>query len=394
MCRTWLLRAALIGGAISAVGCGSLKTVKATPVQPTAVITPAAPVIETPAPVDPVVGLIAESQRHFSDGEREFKLGHLEQAKKAFDAAVDLLLQSPFGARSEPRIRAQFDRLVERISAYEISALSQGDGFAEKSYAPASIDDLLSLSTLGQTPAPTALASAVESDLHLTAHDVEIPLNGKVLSYIELFQTRLHDWFDEGLRRGSRYLPMIQNVFKSYGLPLDLAYVPIIESAFNPNAQSRVKAKGMWQFMRGTAAEQGLKQNWYIDERSDPEKATRAAAGYLKTLGGMFSGDWHLALASYNGGPGRVQRAMTRSGKDDFWTLSTTSRYLPRETREYVPMILAAIVIAKNPSQYRLRRRSRGAAGVRDRVGSRSRGPAPGCRVDRHADRRHPGAQS
>jgi membrane-bound lytic murein transglycosylase D len=104
--------------------------------------------------------------------------------------------------------------------------------------------------------------------------------------------------------------------------------------------------------MIGTAREQGLKHDWYVDERSDPEKATRAAAKYLKTLHGMFDGDWYLALASYNGGPGRVQRAMRRSGRRDFWSLTKTSAHLPRETREYVPMILAAIVIARNPAQY------------------------------------------
>ena len=120
----------------------------------------------------------------------------------------------------------------------------------------------------------------------------------------------------------------------------------------------------MWQFMRSTGLEHGLTQNWYIDERSDPEKATKAAAQYLKTLGNMFDSDWHLAMASYNGGPGRVQRAMTRSGKKDFWTLSATSRDLPRETREYVPMILAAIVIAKNPIAIRVRLRARAAARV------------------------------
>ena len=308
--------------------------------------------VSAPLPIDPVDTLISQSNRHFVDGEHELALGHLERAKQAFDEAVDVLVQSPYGARSEPRIREHFDRLVERISAYEVSALSQGDGFTEKKYAPASLDDLLALSTFDQ-PAPTsALASTVETDLQVTHHDVDIPLNERVLSYIELFQTRLHDWFDEGLRRGSRYLPMIQDVFKAEGLPLDLAYVPIIESAFNPNAQSRVKAKGMWQFMSRTALEQGLKQNWYIDERADPEKATRAAATYLKTLGGMFDGDWHLALASYNGGPGRVQRAIERSHSSDFWNLTASSKYLPRETRDYVPMILAAIVIAKNPTQY------------------------------------------
>ena len=104
--------------------------------------------------------------------------------------------------------------------------------------------------------------------------------------------------------------------------------------------------------MRPTAIENGLKHDWYVDERSDPDKATRAAAKYLKTLGRMFDGDWHLALASYNGGPGRVQRAMKRYGRDDFWTLSSNPRWLPRETREYVPMILAAVIIARNPTQY------------------------------------------
>jgi membrane-bound lytic murein transglycosylase D len=107
----------------------------------------------------------------------------------------------------------------------------------------------------------------------------------------------------------------------------------------------------MWQFMRATAIENGLQTDWYLDERADPAKATAAAARYLKTLYGMFE-DWHLALASYNGGPGRVERAMKRSRKADFWAMTATTRFLPRETRDYVPMILAAIIIARNPVQY------------------------------------------
>jgi len=141
-------------------------------------------------------------------------------------------------------------------------------------------------------------------------------------------------------------------VFRAEGLPLDLAYVPLVESAFKPNALSRVKAKGVWQFMTGTAIENGLRHDWYIDERSDVEKATLAAAKYLRTLNKIFDGDWHLALASYNGGPGRMQRAVKKAGIDDFWKLAEKPRLLPRETREYVPMILAAIVIARNPAQY------------------------------------------
>ncbi len=108
-------------------------------------------------------------------------------------------------------------------------------------------------------------------------HDIDIPLNERVLSFVELFTGRLKGYLEDGLSRGARYLPMIQDVFRAEGLPLDLAYVPLIESAFKPNALSSAKAKGMWQFMQGTGLENGLKHDWYIDERADPEKATRAA---------------------------------------------------------------------------------------------------------------------
>jgi membrane-bound lytic murein transglycosylase D len=230
-----------------------------------------------------------------------------------------------------------------------VSAASQ-PAPQEKS-EPAPIDELLAISTAESPVARPETERAVARDLETDGHDIEIPLNDRVLSYVELFTGRLKGYLEEGLGRGARFLPMIQDVFRAEGIPLDLAYVPLIESAFKPNALSRAKAKGIWQFMRGTALENGLQHDWYIDERSDPEKATRAAAKYLKTLYGMFN-DWHLALASYNGGPGRIQRAMQRSGRDDFWKLSATTRYLPQETRDYVPLILAAVIVARNPAQY------------------------------------------
>lgn len=303
--------------------------------------------------VDPVTALIATSDRHFKIGQTELEQGHFEAAKQEFNLAVNVLLESPYGARTEPRVREHFDRLVDRISTYEVRALADGDGFTETKYEPATIDELLALSTTFGTPATTLeLKDIVQLDLASTSHDVPIPLNQRVLDYIELFQGRLHDFIEDGLRRGSKYLPMIQNVFRAEGLPLDLAYVPLIESAFKPNALSRVKAKGVWQFMTGTAVENGLRRDWYIDERSDPEKATLAAAKYLRTLSTLFNGDWHLALASYNGGPGRLQRAIKTANLNDFWGLAEKPRALPHETREYVPMILAAIVIARNPAQY------------------------------------------
>lgn len=314
----------------------------------------ASPAASTPAPqADAVADLIALSTSHFDRGQKELREGHLEMAKAEFNRSLEVLLESRYGARTDPRIREHFDRLVERISAYELTALAQGDGFTEKKYEPATIDDLLAISTFEQPPATPETKQVVSADLQETPHDIDIPLNAKVLQYVQAFSGRLKGYLEDGLSRGAQYLPMIQEVFRAEGLPLDLAYVPLIESAFKPSALSKAKAKGIWQFMRGTGLENGLQHDWYIDERADPEKATRAAAKYLTTLYGMF-GDWHLALASYNGGPGRVQRAMKRSRRDDFWALTSSTRYLPRETRDYVPLILAAIVVARNPAQYGL----------------------------------------
>ena len=289
----------------------------------------AAPAAQSPAPplavpvVDPVETLIASSDRSFKAGQRELEQGHVEAAKQEFNRAVDVLLESPYGARTEPRIREHFDRLVDRISAYEVRALATGDGFTEKKYEPASIDELLAQSaTLGASPSTPGLKDAVQSDLLVGSHDIPIPLNQRVLSYIELFQGRLHDFIEEGMKRGSKYLPMIQSVFRAEGLPLDLAYVPLVESAFKPNALSRANAKGVWQFMSGTGLENGLRRDWYIDERSDPEKATVAAAKYLQTLSRLFGGDWHLALASYNGGPGRMQPPGNAGRTTAVWQLA------------------------------------------------------------------------
>jgi len=351
MKSVWLPSLSVAGLAIVTAGCGSATRQQRPATIPTPPVAQVAPPQPAPTP-DPVQTLIDDSQKHYLAGQRELEVGHLDRARVEFDRAIDVLLTAPGGARTEPRLREQFDRLVDRISALEVATLAEGDGFSEKPSEPASIDTLFDLAPATEESPTPALAAAVETDLAQTSHDIPIPLNARVLSYVELFQGRLRNFIQEGLDRGTDYLPMIQSVFRAEGLPLDLAYVPLIESAFKTNALSRASAKGVWQFMRPTATENGLKHDWYVDERSDPQKATRAAAKYLKTLGRMFDGDWHLALASYNGGPGRVQRAMKRYGRDDFWSLSEHPRWLPRETREYVPMILAAVIIARNPAQY------------------------------------------
>jgi membrane-bound lytic murein transglycosylase D len=338
---------------VGACGANPKPQVSATPPPaPVAASAPQSPVTLKPA-VDPVSALIATSQQHFEAGQRELEAGHLEQARHEFDRAVDVLLEAPYGARTDARLREHFDRLIDRVNAYEVTALAQGDGFAEKRYEAAPLDDLLkSFTTFPAPAADAATEAAVKADLLQHVPDIPIPDNPKVLSYVEVFQGRLRDYIQESLERGAKYLPMIQNVFRAEGLPLDLAYIPIIESSFKTNALSRASAKGPWQFMRGTAEEHDLKVNWFIDERSDPEKATVAAAHYLKTLSNMFDGDWNLVLAAYNGGPGRVSRAIKRSGINDFWKLSATTKWLPRETREYVPLILAAVIVGRNPAQY------------------------------------------
>ena len=350
-----LRRTIAVGFCVAVAACGASPKPQIAPTPPPAPSAQAAPE-PSAAPrtlADPITALIATSQRHFDTGERELKAGHLDKARESFDLAVEVLLESPYGARTEPRMREHFDRLIDRVNAYEVTALAQGDGFTEKKYEAAPIDEILQNATTFPAPvADAATKAAVKADFALNPHDIPIPEHAKVLSYVEVMQGRMRDYIQDSLVRGAKYMPMIQSVFRAEGLPLDLAYIPIIESSFKTNALSKASAKGPWQFMKPTAKEHGLKTDWFIDERSDPEKSTVAAAKYLKALSRMFNGDWNLVLAAYNGGPGRVSRAMRRSGVDDFWRLSSTSKYLPRETREYVPLIMAAMIIGRNPAQY------------------------------------------
>ena len=386
----WLGSLVLLCGA-----CGgrapSLPTVTPPPPAAQAAPAPAPPASPTP---DPIAALIATAERHYTAGQRELANGHLDQARREFDRSVSLLLESSAGARADARLRDYFDRLVDRISAHEALALVEGDGFSEGPSEPAPIDELLAIaSTFQADPQPAAETTAtVRADLARATHDIPIPLNDRVLATSSCSRAGCAP---HPVGHGSRRPVPADDPggLQGRGLPLDLAYIPLIESAFKPAAQSQKRARGVWQFMRATGEERGLETNWFIDERSDPEKSTKAAADYLKWLHSQF-GDWHLALASYNGGPGRVQRAMKKSGIEDFWRLSQGRRHLPRETREYVPLILAAMVIARNPTQYRLRADGDRQA-ARLRFGHRDPGrrSAPHRRVDRRAARDHPGAQ-
>jgi membrane-bound lytic murein transglycosylase D len=180
--------------------------------------------------------------------------------------------------------------------------------------------------------------------------DIPIVINPRVEQFIQYFQTEIRDKFVTWLARSEKYIPFMKNLLKEHGLPEDLVYMALIESGFNPYAYSRSKAAGIWQFISLTGKRYGLKVNWWVDERRDPEKSTIAAAKYLKDLYETFE-CWYLAAAGYNAGEYKIIKAMKRYRTEDFWKL-TKYRYLRRETKDYVPQMIAAALIAKDPEKY------------------------------------------
>src|SRR3989337_4453243 len=195
-----------------------------------------------------------------------------------------------------------------------------------------------------------ATTTSDEDEEEIT-YDVPVVINDKVEVYIKYFQTRGRKYFEKCLSKAEQYLPMVKEILRQHDLPEDLAYLALIESGFNPYAKSRAKAVGMWQFMKWTGKKYGLKVDLWVDERRDPEKATWAAARYLKNLYGIFN-SWHLAAASYNAGEGRIMRAVRKQKTDDFWILAKQKKLLKRETRDYIPKYIAAMLIAKDPGKY------------------------------------------
>ncbi|HXI13881.1 MAG TPA: transglycosylase SLT domain-containing protein [Thermoanaerobaculia bacterium] len=174
-----------------------------------------------------------------------------------------------------------------------------------------------------------------------------VPEQESIAGALRLFSTRLKPSIQTSLNRSARFRSRIDEILREYRLPAALAYLPVIESAFVPTLTSRAGAHGIWQFMEATAREYGLRVDWWVDERADPEKSTLAAARYLRDLHRQF-GDWPLALAAYNAGPGRIRRAMSQTGATTFWELSDMVA-IPKETRGYVPTFYATVLITSDP---------------------------------------------
>ena len=299
---------------------------------------------------DPINQVILQARLRFERGEDLYERGSLKRAKEEFNAAVDLILEKSQASPKDARLQRELSELVTRVTVMELAALREGDGFTDETDHPAAIDDLEHVETFPTLIDPK-LRKAAEEEVQQVAHDLPIEINDRVLGFLEYYQNgRGRGAMEVGLERVGRYQPMIERILKEEGVPLDLIYLCQAESAFEPRAVSRAAAKGMWQFISSRGKEYGLRQTWWIDERSDPEKSTRAAARHLKDLYQEF-GDWYLAMAAYNSGPVRVQRAMEKTGADNFWTLAE-KRALPKETINYVPNILALTIIGKNPSKY------------------------------------------
>jgi membrane-bound lytic murein transglycosylase D len=314
--------------------------------------TAAEPQSKPPVPqalqVDPVADLIAQVEKEYQSGQDNYHAGHLEAAKQNFDSAFNQLLGSGFDLKSDDRLEHELDRILDGINGLELAALQQGDGFAEQKSEPAPIDEANEL-----TPAvDQGVKAQAEAELKSTRSDLPLVMTDQVAGYINYFSHRGRGTIERALARSGRYEDMIHRVLRETGVPEELIYLAQAESGFHPLAVSRAGARGMWQFMGSRAKGYGLERSWWVDDRQDPEKATRAAAHHLKDLYNEF-GDWYLAMAAYNSGPGTVQSAVKRTGYADFWELYNRN-VLPKETRNYVPIIVAVTIMAKNPAQYGL----------------------------------------
>jgi membrane-bound lytic murein transglycosylase D len=297
------------------------------------------------SPADPAVASATEA---FGRGREAALSGDFECARYYFDQAI--AAARPAGGDPAPAGRLAFSfELWDGIQRYEaLAGATEEAGTSHGQIAP----ELAAIESPEATPEEISAArEEVATAIPTISSDVPLVVNDAVLRVLAAFQgPTLRDKIAAGLSRSGRYVPMIQRIFAEQGLPQDLAWIAFIESSFRPQARSPRSAQGIWQFMPRTGRQYGLKSNGVVDERSDPEKATRSAARYLSYLHEIF-GDWYLVMAAYNAGEGKILRAMERTGARDFWQLAATSA-IRRQTKTYVPAYLASVLISKDPTHY------------------------------------------
>jgi membrane-bound lytic murein transglycosylase D len=292
---------------------------------------------------------LRRADQKFETGKRAYQDGKLTEARAAFDEAVDILLRTPEGTPDRAKLERRLDQMVDTIYRYDVNGLGVTEEADKVGFDQSPLDSILEMTF----PMDPTLKPKVSVELQGTASQLPLDESDSVLSYIHFFSTeRGKRILVAGLRRAGRYRPLIRRVLDEEGVPEELIYLAQAESGFLPRAVSYKSAAGMWQFLSWRGKEYGLAQTGYTDDRLDPEKATRAAAHHLHDLYSQF-GDWYLAMAAYNCGPNCVDRAVQRTGYADFWALSRLN-VLPTQTQNYVPVILAITIMAKNPQDYGL----------------------------------------
>jgi membrane-bound lytic murein transglycosylase D len=325
--------------------------------------------------------VIERSNAYFQSAEISFKDGNFDRARREYDRAVDTVLEAGIDVRTDARLQQHYQNLVERIfqrqmtlmagpSGPAVSDVAQnGDnsqqsgaankaqdrpssdrGFGQQVFEPSPLDELTKLSLTDEETKGVTEDQAQQA-FAAAKLDFKFRPNALIQSFINYYLGRGRETMEQGLRRSGRFLEMSQKIFKEEGVPQDVAWLGQVESAWSPVARSWAAAVGLWQFIPDTGSRYGLRQDYYVDERSSFEKATRASARYLKWLADRYDGNWELAMAAYNSGEGRIDSAIARSGYADFWEIYARG-LIPQETRNYVPNILAVILIAKNPEKY------------------------------------------
>ena len=295
---------------------------------------------------------LRRSDSHFNAGRQLYFEGDLAGARREFDQAVDALLRVADSLPDHARIERRLDEICNLIYRFDVEKLGAGQQAEQDKAAfdEAPIDEISRMTF----SVDEKLAPKLQSELNQVNSGIPLELAGPVPELIRFFTTKEagRRALLAGFRRAGRYRALIQRVLAEEGLPEELIYLAQAESGFLPRAISNKQAVGMWQFIAGTGATYELKRSSTFDERLDPEKATRAAARFLKSLHERY-GDWYLAMAAYNCGAGAVDRAVERTGYADYWEL-LRRHSLPKETANYVPIILAITIIAKNPQEYGL----------------------------------------
>ena len=293
--------------------------------------------------------LIKKADDRFASGKRAFQEGRTADSRADFDRVLDVLLTAPENLPDRARLERHIDELIERIYRYDVDQAASSENDEEVRFEKSPIDEILQMTF----PIDPSSRHKIQEQIGMTASQLPLEQNDAVVSYINYFSSvRGKKILAYGLRRSGRYKPMIENILREEGVPQELIFLAQAESGFTPRALSRARCVGVWQFAAFRGKEYGLNQTPATDDRMDPEMATRAAAHHLHDLYNHF-GDWNLAMAAYNCGPGCVDQAIQRTGYADFWQLRRMN-VLPRETANYVPAILAMTIIGKNAKEYGL----------------------------------------